>query len=50
MKEYKIKRHYNENGLLLTDIITEFIQSFLDNDLNLLKENDKMNLDMALYL
>lgn len=50
MEKYKVKRHYDENGLLLSDIIIKFFESFLETDLFSNKENDKMSMDMALYL
>lgn len=50
MKEYKVTRHFNNEGLQLSDIITKFLTSFLDKDLIFNKENDKIKMDITLYL
>lgn len=48
MKEYSITNIYNDNGLTFDEIMNDFILSFLDNEFDLEKNIDIVNIGIDL--
>lgn len=49
-KEYKVNNIFNENGVLLNELISTFLSSFLDKELNLCENNGIINTEIILNL
>lgn len=49
-KKYQVNNIFNEEGLTLSEIISKFILSFLENDFELLKSDGIINTDIITSL
>ena len=45
-KEYKVNNIFNENGITLNELISNFLASFLDKEFNLYENNGIINTDI----
>ena len=45
-KEYKVNNIFNENGITLNELISNFLASFLDKEFNLYENNGIINSDI----
>lgn len=45
-KEYKVNNIFNESGITLNEIISNFLLSFLDKEFNLYENNGIINTDI----
>lgn len=45
-KEYKVNNIFNENGVLLNELISAFLASFLDKEFNNRENNGIINTDI----
>ncbi len=45
-KEYKVNNIFNENGITLNELISNFLTSFLDKEFNLYENNGIINTDI----
>jgi len=45
-KEYKVNNIFNESGITLNEIISNFLLAFLDKEFNLYESNGIINTDI----
>lgn len=46
-KEYKVNNIFDEKGITLNELISNFLTSFLDKEFNNREDNGKINTDVS---